>query len=214
MKKKSVIKNQAKDNRSRIVDAAWELFWRQGYHATSINAVAKLANVPKGSVYNYFDSKESLVSYCLSRLQYQIETDLRLEVLSGTLSPAELVNRLIDHYVEIYNEVGFSRGDPLAGLLGELSGTHPELVQELRSLQAAWRSVVAQKLWAYATVARIPVLVDAADNLAGIIYAALQGVLLQMKITRSRIPLDEARRVLVPMVNLYVSALATGEAEP
>jgi TetR/AcrR family transcriptional repressor of nem operon len=212
--KKRPIKHRAKDNRSRIVDAAWELFWRQGYHATSINAVAKLANVPKGSVYNYFDSKESLVSYCLSRLQYKIETELRLEVLSGVLSPAELVNRLIDHYVETYSEVGFTRGDPLAGLLGELSGTHPELVQELRALQAAWRSVVAQKLWAYATVARIPVLVDAADNLAGIIYAALQGVLLQMKITRSRIPLDEARRVLVPMVNSYVSALATGEAEP
>lgn len=214
MTKRKLIKHREKDNRSRIVEAAWELFWSRGYHATSINAVAKLAGVPKGSVYNYFDSKESLVSYCVSRLQYKIETELRLEVLSGTLSPAELVIRLLDHYVEIYSDVRFSRGDPLSGLLGELSGTHPGLVQELRSLQTAWRSVVAQKLWAYATVARIPVLVDAADNLAGIIYAALQGVLLQMKITRSRIPLDEARRVLVPMVNLYVSALATGEAEP
>jgi len=201
------------DNRERIVAAAWELFWRQGYHATSINAIAKLAHVPKGSVYNYFDSKESLVSHCLGRLHYQIETELRLETLSGNLAPAEIVSRLLNHYAGLYQEFDYARGDPLAGLLGELAGTHPGLVRELQSLQAAWRSVVAQKIWAYATVARIPALVDAADNLAGMIYAALQGVLLQMKITRSRIPLDEARHVLVPMVNMYVSALATGEAE-
>jgi hypothetical protein len=45
------------------------------------------------------------------------------------------------------------------------------------------------------------------------IYVALQGVLMQMKIARSSEPINEARRTLVPMVNAYVSAVATGEAQ-
>lgn len=203
--------NDVKDNRTRIVDAAWELFWIRGYHAASIGDIAKLAQVPKGSVYNYFDSKESLLIHVLRRIKYQTETHLRLKVLAGSLSPADVVSRLIDHYEELFAPLGFSRGDPLSGRMSELAGTNPELVAELLPIQAVWRTVVAQKIWAYATVAHVPALIDAADSLAGIIYASIQGVLLQMKILQSPEPLHEARRTLVPMVNMYVSALATGE---
>ena len=202
---------QAKDNRQRIVDAAWDLFWLRGYHAASIGDIARLAKVPKGSIYNYFDSKESLLVHVLRRIKYQTETNLRLTVLAGSLSPAEVVERLLDHYEELFTPMDFSRGDPLSSRMGELADTHPEVVAELEPIQAAWRTVVAQKIWAYATVAHVPELIDAADGLAGIIYATIQGTLLQMKITHSIEPLREARKTLVPMVNMYVSALATGE---
>lgn len=198
-------------NRQRIVDAAWELLWQRGYHATSVADIAKMAGVPKGSVYNYFDSKEELAAHCLSRIRYQTETHLRLEVLEGTLAPGDMVRRLLEHYEELFAQFGYGRGDPLASRMGELADTHPELVERLLPVQATWHEVVTQKLWAYATVARIPALVDAADGLAAMIYAALQGVLLQMKIARSVEPLRTARHTLVAMVNAYVSALATGE---
>lgn len=203
--------NDQRTNRQRIVDAAWELLWQRGYHATSVAEIAKLAGVPKGSVYNYFDSKEELAAHCLSRIRYQTETHLRLEVLEGSLEPGEMVRRLLDHYEELFAPFGYGRGDPLASRLGELADTHPELVERLLPVHAAWHGVVTQKLWAYATVARIPALVEEADNLAAMIYAALQGVLLQMKITHSVEPLRTARQTLVAMVNAYISALATGE---
>lgn len=205
---------QPSGNRQRIVDAAWQLFWRHGYHATSVADIAKLAGVPKGSVYNYFDSKEALLVHCLSRIRYQTETHLRLKVLEGTLAPGEIVKRLLDHYEELYREHEFRHGDPLTSRMGELADTHPEVVEKLWPMQISWHDVVVQKIWAYATVAQIPGLVDAADGLASVIYVALQGVLLQMKISRSSEPLTEARRTLVPMVNAYVSAIATGEIVP
>ena len=80
-----------------------------------------------------------------------------------------------------------------------------------RPLQSAWLVVVSQKIWAYATIARIPALVDKAEALSTMIWAALQGVLMQMKITHSEEPLEEARRVLVPMIASYVAALASGD---
>lgn len=198
-------------NRERILDSAWELFWQNGYHATSIADIAKRARLPKGSIYNYFTSKDELLEAALARLRYQYETQLRVIVLAGTHSPQVLVGKLLDHYAQEYSAHDFGRGDPLGSRLNELADTNPALTAELTRLLAAWRSVLTQKIWAYATVAQIPELVEKADGLAGIIQAALQGVLLQMKALRSSAPLEEARRSLVPMVASYVSAIAAGE---
>jgi TetR/AcrR family transcriptional repressor of lmrAB and yxaGH operons len=198
-------------NRDRILDAAWELFWQGGYHATSIADIAKRARLPKGSIYNYFTSKDELLEAALLRLRYQYETQLRVIVLAGTHSPQVLVEKLLDHYAAEYGAHGFGRGDPLGSRLNELADTNPQLTAELTRLLAAWRSVLTQKIWAYATVAQIPELVEKADGLAGMIQAALQGVLLQMKALKSVQPLEDARHFLVPMVSSYVSALASGD---
>lgn len=204
-------KQPVRSNRDRIVDSAWELFWLRGYHATSIAEIAQLAGLPKGSIYNYFESKEALLLVVLGRLKYQTETELRLKVLQGTLSPSDLVARLLEHYLELYAKLDFGRGDPLGGRMAELADTHPRLAELLRPLQQAWLTVVTQKIWAYATVNRIPALVEKADALAWVIWAALQGVLIQMKIAHSSEPLNEARQTLVPMVASYVAALASGD---
>jgi TetR/AcrR family transcriptional regulator, transcriptional repressor for nem operon len=200
-----------KNNRDRITDAAWELFWLNGYHATSVADIAKLAGLPKGSIYNYFESKDALLVQVLGRLKYQTETELRLKVLQGTLPPSDLVVRLLDHYIDLYGKLGFCRGDPLGGRMAELADTHPALMSSLRPLQQAWLTVVIQKIWAYATVSRIPALVDKAEPLASVIWAAVQGALIQMKVAHSAEPLEEAKRTLAPMIASYVAALASGD---
>jgi len=47
--------------RQLILDVALELFASNGYHGTSISAIAKNAVISKGLLYNYFESKEELV---------------------------------------------------------------------------------------------------------------------------------------------------------
>jgi len=41
-----------------LLDKGIELLWSKGYNATSVNDIVKAAEVPKGSFYFYFDSKE------------------------------------------------------------------------------------------------------------------------------------------------------------
>jgi len=198
-------------NKDRILEAAWQLFWERGYFATSIGDVAAAAGLPKGSIYNYFSSKDDLLVEVLNRLKYHTETELRLKLLEGTISPDVIVTRLLDHYLQEFERVGYGRGDPVGCRLNELADVRPELAQRIEHLQVAWRAVVAQKIWAWATVRRIPALVENAEELASLIWAALQGVLLQMKVLHSPQPLREAKHTLVPMVAAYVGALATGE---
>ncbi len=46
--------------RAAVVDAAADLFARQGYARTSLEQVAAAARVSKGTVYGHFDGKEAL----------------------------------------------------------------------------------------------------------------------------------------------------------
>ena len=54
------------------MDAALEHFAGEGYYATTISHIAKHAGISKGLLYNYFDSKEALLSAILQRSVMEI----------------------------------------------------------------------------------------------------------------------------------------------
>lgn len=47
------------ETRSRILKAAFELFVQNGFETTTIDQIADLADIGKGTFYNYFSSKEA-----------------------------------------------------------------------------------------------------------------------------------------------------------
>lgn len=48
------------DKQTRIIETAMKLFSQKGYHSTSIQEIAENSGIAKGSIYNYFSSKEDL----------------------------------------------------------------------------------------------------------------------------------------------------------
>jgi AcrR family transcriptional regulator len=50
-----------KSSRQKILDAALEVFAKNGYHSSSVGLIAKTAGVSQGLLYNYFKSKEDLL---------------------------------------------------------------------------------------------------------------------------------------------------------
>jgi len=60
--------------KQRILDAASDLFYRQGYLATGINQVIEQAGVAKASFYQHFPSKEDLcVAYLRERHHFWMQ---------------------------------------------------------------------------------------------------------------------------------------------
>lgn len=53
--------SKAQATRIRILDAALEMFRRQGFELTTMRGIAAEAGVSLGSAYYYFESKEDLV---------------------------------------------------------------------------------------------------------------------------------------------------------
>ncbi|MDP1602980.1 MAG: TetR/AcrR family transcriptional regulator, partial [Legionella sp.] len=50
--------NKKEFNRESLLNEGVALFMGQGYHGTGLQEILDAVNVPKGSFYNYFDSKE------------------------------------------------------------------------------------------------------------------------------------------------------------
>lgn len=55
-------KKSTRNTRGRIIDAAWKLFYRQGYDDTTVEEVIEESGTSRGSFYHYFQGKDDLLS--------------------------------------------------------------------------------------------------------------------------------------------------------
>ena len=74
-------KKNARNTRGRIVNAAWKLFYEQGYEDTTVEEIIEVSQTSKGSFYHYFDGKDALLSTLSSLF------DEKYEELMETLDP-------------------------------------------------------------------------------------------------------------------------------
>ena len=56
------MKEQVKDKRTAIMEAALKLFTERGFHGTSTAQISKDAGVATGTLFNYFPTKEDLIN--------------------------------------------------------------------------------------------------------------------------------------------------------
>ncbi|MCX6486737.1 MAG: TetR/AcrR family transcriptional regulator [Mycobacterium sp.] len=85
-----------------MLDAAVQLFSANGYHETSMDAIAAEAEISKPMLYLYYGSKEELFGACLSRELSRFVEAIRADIdLKQT--PHELLRRTIGsvlHYID------------------------------------------------------------------------------------------------------------------
>lgn len=62
MKELSRRERKKKETRERIFSNAMQLFRRQGFSATSVEQITQKADVGKGTFYNYFPTKEAVIT--------------------------------------------------------------------------------------------------------------------------------------------------------
>ena len=54
------LEDESRSKREKILEAAYEIFSRKGYHRATIDEIIAVADTGKGTVYNYFSNKEQL----------------------------------------------------------------------------------------------------------------------------------------------------------
>ena len=74
---------QKRNTKGRIISAAWELFYEQGYEDTTVEEIIERSGTSKGSFYHYFDGKDALLSSLsflfdeeYARLQQELDPDM------------------------------------------------------------------------------------------------------------------------------------------
>jgi AcrR family transcriptional regulator len=96
---------RAEETRSRILDAAGELFAEYGYDATSVAGICAQAGVTKGAFYHHFESKQAVFLQLRDRWLSPLEVQLTLaRDLNETLP--QLLQHVADMASVVFAETG------------------------------------------------------------------------------------------------------------
>lgn len=92
--------NKEKD----ILEAAVKVFASEGYHRAKISKISEVANVATGSVYVYFQNKESILLKIFDTLWEKLYNEFRIISESKSYSPLEKIESMIDLVFDVFTE--------------------------------------------------------------------------------------------------------------
>jgi TetR/AcrR family transcriptional regulator, transcriptional repressor for nem operon len=151
--------------RERLVEAAVELAYRQGYRRTTLADIADESGVPLGNVYYYFHTKDDIGAAILADREADFRSlRARLDALP---TPKERLAGFVDMTVRNAHRVA-ERGCPMGSLSAELLKDGGDLATRSNSLFAepmAWMEAQFSALG----------LADQASDLTLQLQSALQG---------------------------------------
>ncbi|MGN1407983.1 TetR/AcrR family transcriptional regulator [Lactobacillus sp.] len=92
--------NLPKEKRDRIIAAAKEVFSKNSYEEASINQIVKLAQIPRGSFYQYFEDKDDLYGYLSSQMFLRLINAARQKLPECDYDPFKLSEQFLPSWLE------------------------------------------------------------------------------------------------------------------
>ena len=71
-----VVPGYKEEARKRILEAAFELFWKKGFRATKMDDIALELGINKGEIYTYFKDKKDLFAQAAQHYRQKFESDM------------------------------------------------------------------------------------------------------------------------------------------
>lgn len=167
--------------RERLVSAGIDLFRRQGYISTRVEAICEAAGVSKGAFFHHFENKEALAAACLDRWdEVTAKWDAEAE-FNELPDPFDRLVGFMDYVIAFMTNPEVFASCLPGTTVQEISETHPELrrrsKQCFENAEARYQKLITEAAESQKTT------VDAA-SLATLWLGALQGSLIQFKATR------------------------------
>jgi TetR/AcrR family transcriptional repressor of nem operon len=176
--------------RENLIEVGLKLIHSAGYTATGINQILEEADLPKGSFYHHFSTKDEFVMEVVRR--YAAGEQVRWERLldDSNLSPLKKLRRYFKDLIAVYGR----RGGPIAGcLLGNLSlevaGQKTEIRNLLGQAFEAWQNAIAHTIREAVEKQELPKTIKP-DDLAALLVNNWEGAQVRAKTEQSDKPLE------------------------
>lgn len=179
---------ETKSTREHLIDVGVRLMHGHGYGATGIKEILEFAQVPKGSFYHHFGSKEEFTDAVLER--YAAHEMQRWESIlnNAKLPPLKRLRRYFDELVKVYGQKG-----PIPGcLMGSLSleiATQSNIIQKRLSISFGyWQHAIAAVLQSALDQKQLPSGTEP-EALASFLLNSWQGAVVRSMAEKSNEPL-------------------------
>jgi TetR/AcrR family transcriptional repressor of nem operon len=172
--------------KEQLVEGASQVLLQRGYHAASVGDIVAAAGVPKGSVYNHFDSKEDLAMEVVRRYVDSYPFDALLEQEG---SPIARLRTFFEVTIERTVARGVESGCLLGNFSTELVG-HSDPISELVAASLdKWGVAVTAVLTEAQGTGELDPDLDA-TVLGPYLVDAFEGSVARAKVSGTRAPLD------------------------
>jgi TetR/AcrR family transcriptional repressor of nem operon len=175
-------------NKEDIVQAGLDLVLSKGFNATGVESILKQANIPKGSFYNFFSSKEEFGLAIIDKFVADRYEEIFPIFSDETLPPLKRIRKSFETIIATFGDNDCSKGCLLGNLGLEMADHSENVRQRLEKSLLEWISGVSELLLQAQKEQAIPLDLNA-EMLAENLVASFQGALLLSKVTKTLKPL-------------------------
>jgi len=172
--------------RTRLLDEGVTAFLTHGYHGTGIKQILDAVGIPKGSFYNYFESKEAFGVAAIDHYVDCLSTSLT-DAMSGAPDALSGLRKFFEMQLKNFEQANFVGGCLVANLGAEFEGSaafRKALSSAVRRYQSGVANALKQAQDDGTIRNDIP-----ANDLAETLVDAWEGAVIRMKIEQTLAPL-------------------------
>lgn len=174
--------------RDRLIEVGQELMHRHGYVATGLSDILKAADVPKGSFYHHFGSKEDFAAAALDRY-IAGEAKHAAVLLDSKEPPLRRLKQYFTEMIEIYGQTGAIPGCMMGRFSLEIVIENPQLREKISNAFQHWQHTIAIVIEQAVEEGELPAGTDA-EPLAGFLLNSWEGALLRSQAEKTDAPLE------------------------
>lgn len=194
--------NSKENKREKLLAEGVNLLMAQGYHGTGLKEILDKVQIPKGSFYNYFGSKEAFGAEVIQHYIQPFINQLTAHLQNPDCSALSALQRYFDELIHLTEQGNFKGGCLLGNLMGEIGDTSEVCRLALKTAVEDYRNLLQQALEKAQQQGQIRT-DKSAQQMADLLVDCWQGALLRMKIEQSVEPL---KRCCNDLLNDYFKA--------
>jgi TetR/AcrR family transcriptional repressor of nem operon len=179
----------ARSTRDHLIDVGLDLMHRHGFNATGLTEILQAADVPKGSFYHFFGSKEEFAAAALEKYAAQKAEHIAAVLSDATISPRKRLKRYFLDLVKIAGQQGPIPGCLLGRFSLEIAAESPQMRKRISASFARWQHAIATVIEQSIAQKELPADTNA-EALAGFLLNAWEGALLRSQADKSDAPLE------------------------
>jgi TetR/AcrR family transcriptional regulator, transcriptional repressor for nem operon len=178
------------DTRERLLAAGVTLFGEKGFNGCGLNEVLQLANVPKGSFYHYFGSKEEFGVAVIERARDEHLAEMRPMLSDRRMTPRSRLRAIFEHAKAECAATGPTVECLIPKLALETGRLSEPVHAAVKCAYQQWSALLAQVIREGQALGEIERKHDA-DRLANVLVMLWEGAAIRMQIERSIAPLED-----------------------
>lgn len=178
------------DTKSQLIRSGLELITEYGFISAGVDSIVKKVQVPKGSFYHYFKSKEDFGQQVLAAYGSYFAHKLEKHLEDNSVEPLRRIGSFVDDAKAGIVHFDFKRGCLVGNMMQEVPQLSDNLAQQLTDILLDWQHRIAVCLEQAKLTGEIKQTADCAQ-LASLFWSGWEGAVMRAKLFRSTQPLDE-----------------------